>query len=52
MDGCNNLQKLFSVTLPQLRNTTIFVVIATTILAFQLFTQVHVMTGGGRVRRR
>lgn len=47
VDGCNEIQKFFYVTLPQLRNTTIFVVIATTILAFQLFTQVHVMTGGG-----
>lgn len=47
VDGCNEVQKFFYVTLPQLRNTTIFVVVATTILAFQLFTQVHVMTGGG-----
>jgi multiple sugar transport system permease protein len=47
VDGCNDLQKFSSVTLPQLRNTTIFVIISTTILAFQLFTQVHVMTGGG-----
>jgi multiple sugar transport system permease protein len=47
VDGCNEVQKFFFVTLPQLRNTTIFVVVATTILAFQLFTQVQVMTGGG-----
>jgi multiple sugar transport system permease protein len=47
IDGCNKIQEFFSVTLPQLRNTTIFVVIATTILAFQLFTQVDIMTGGG-----
>ena len=47
VDGCNGLQRFFFVTLPQLRNTTIFVVVATTILAFQLFTQVQVMTGGG-----
>jgi multiple sugar transport system permease protein len=47
IDGCNKLQEFFFVTLPQLRTTTIFVVIATTILAFQLFTQVDVMTGGG-----
>lgn len=47
VDGCNEIQKFFFVTLPQLRNTTIFVVVATTILAFQLFTQVQVMTGGG-----
>jgi multiple sugar transport system permease protein len=47
IDGCNKIQEFFFVTLPQLRNTTIFVVIATTILAFQLFTQVDVMTNGG-----
>ncbi len=47
VDGCNEIQKFLFVTWPQLRNTTIFVVVATTILAFQLFTQVHVMTGGG-----
>lgn len=47
VDGCNELQKFFYVTLPQLRNTIIFVIVTTTILAFQLFTQVHVMTGGG-----
>jgi multiple sugar transport system permease protein len=47
VDGCSAIQRFFFITLPQLRNTTIFVVVATTILAFQLFTQVHVMTGGG-----
>jgi multiple sugar transport system permease protein len=47
IDGCNKLQEFVFMTLPQLRNTTIFVVLATTILAFQLFTQVDVMTGGG-----
>ncbi|MGB9872660.1 MAG: carbohydrate ABC transporter permease [Anaerolineae bacterium] len=47
VDGCNEAQKFFFITLPQLRNTTIFVVVATTILAFQLFTQVQVLTGGG-----
>jgi len=47
VDGANRLQQFFSVTLPQLRNTTIFVVLATTILAFKLFTQVEVMTRGG-----
>jgi multiple sugar transport system permease protein len=30
-----------------LRNTTIFVVISTTILAFRVFTQVDIMTKGG-----
>jgi multiple sugar transport system permease protein len=47
VDGANKLQQFLHVTLPQLRNTTIFIVLATTILAFKLFTQVEVMTGGG-----
>jgi multiple sugar transport system permease protein len=47
VDGANIIQQFFNITLPQLRNTTIFVVVSTTILAFKLFTQVEVMTGGG-----
>ncbi|MEJ2709916.1 MAG: sugar ABC transporter permease [Anaerolineales bacterium] len=47
VDGANAFQQFFYVTLPQLRNTTIFVVLATTILAFKLFDQVKVMTDGG-----
>jgi multiple sugar transport system permease protein len=47
VDGANVIQQFLHVTLPQLRNTTIFVVLSTTILAFKLFTQVEVMTKGG-----
>lgn len=47
VDGANRWQQFWNVTLPQLRNTSIFVVIATTILAFKLFDQVWVMTKGG-----
>jgi multiple sugar transport system permease protein len=47
VDGANKFQQFLYVTLPQLRNTTIFVVLATTILAFKLFDQVKVMTNGG-----
>ncbi len=47
VDGANAIQRFFYVTLPQLRNTIIFVAISTTILAFRLFTQVDVMTNGG-----
>ncbi|HZD56490.1 MAG TPA: sugar ABC transporter permease [Anaerolineales bacterium] len=47
VDGANKIQQFFYVTWPQLRNTTIFVVLATTILAFKLFDQVKVMTNGG-----
>ncbi len=45
IDGASKLQQFFYITIPQLRNTTIFVVLATTILAFKLFTQVWVMQG-------
>jgi multiple sugar transport system permease protein len=47
VDGANKLQQFFNITIPQLRNTIIFVVVATTILAFKLFDQVKVMTDGG-----
>jgi multiple sugar transport system permease protein len=47
VDGANIIQQFRHITLPQLRNTTIFVVVSTTILAFKLFTQVEVMTQGG-----
>jgi multiple sugar transport system permease protein len=47
IDGANTLQKFRYVTWPGLRNTTVFVVITTTIFAFRLFTQVDVMTQGG-----
>ncbi|WP_455201807.1 carbohydrate ABC transporter permease [Kaarinaea lacus] len=47
VDGANNRQQLFYITLPQLRNALIFVVLVTTILAFRLFDQVQIMTQGG-----
>jgi multiple sugar transport system permease protein len=47
IDGASKIQQFFNITLPSLRNTTIFVVISTTILAFKLFVQVDVMTRGG-----
>ena len=47
VDGANKWQQFWHITLPQLRNTTIFVVLSTTILAFKLFDQVKVMTNGG-----
>jgi multiple sugar transport system permease protein len=45
IDGANKVQQFFHVTVPQLRNTTIFVLMSTTILAFKLFTQVFVIQG-------
>src|SRR6056297_783612 len=47
IDGANSWQKFRHITLPQLKNTTTFVIISTTILAFRLFTQILVMTNGG-----
>jgi len=47
IDGANKWQQFVNVTLPQLRNTSIFVILSTTILAFKLFDQVQVMTSGG-----
>jgi multiple sugar transport system permease protein len=47
IDGANKIQQFFYVTLPQLRNTTVSVLITTTILAFRLFTPVDILTEGG-----
>jgi len=46
LDGANTFQQFRHITIPSLKNTTVFVVISTTILAFKLFTQVDVMTFG------
>ncbi|MYM21950.1 ABC transporter permease subunit [Duganella sp. FT135W] len=45
--GANSWQRFVHVTLPGLRNTIVFVLVSTTLLAFGLFTQVDVMTSGG-----
>jgi len=47
IDGAGRLLQFVHVTLPQLRNTLIFVALVTTILAFRLFDQVQIMTRGG-----
>ena len=49
IDGASPWRQFVSVTLPQLKNTLIFVVITTTIYAFQLFDQTQVISrsGGG-----
>lgn len=47
VDGAGKWKQFVNITWPQLRNTTIFVVLTTTILAFRLFDQVKVMTDGG-----
>ncbi|WP_455366474.1 carbohydrate ABC transporter permease [Kaarinaea lacus] len=47
VDGATKWQQFVFVTVPQLRNAIIFVVLVTTILAFRLFDQVQIMTQGG-----
>ena len=47
IDGAGKVRQFLYITLPSLRNTIIFVVVSTTILAFKLFVQVDVMTKGG-----
>jgi multiple sugar transport system permease protein len=47
LDGAGRRQQLIHITLPQLRNPLIFVMLITTILAFRLFDQVQIMTRGG-----
>jgi len=47
LDGAGAWQRFRHVTLPQLRNPLIFVMLVTTILAFRLFDQVQIMTRGG-----
>lgn len=46
-DGASRWRQFRHVTLPQLRNTLVFVMLLTTILAFRLFDQVQIMTRGG-----
>lgn len=47
IDGATAWQKFRYVTLPSLRGVFVFIIITITIAAFQLFTQVFVMTNGG-----
>ena len=45
--GASRWQKFIYITLPGLQRTLVFVMLSTTIMAFGLFTQVDVLTGGG-----
>ena len=47
IDGASTWEQFRYVTLPLLRNTIVFIVITTTILAFGLFDQVNILTHGG-----
>jgi multiple sugar transport system permease protein len=47
IDRAGRWHQFVHVTLPQMRNTILFVVMITTILAFRLFDQVWILTQGG-----
>lgn len=47
LDGAGPWNRFLYITLPQLRNALVFVIMVTTILAFRLFDQVQILTQGG-----
>ncbi len=47
IDGANSFRKFFSITLPLLRPTTLYVAIMTTIGSFQVFDSAYLLTSGG-----
>ncbi len=47
LDGANNWQQFWHITLPGLRPTLIFTTITTVIFTLRSFEQVYVITGGG-----
>ena len=47
IDGANEFQKFFHITLPLLKPTTNFVFTTSIIGSFQVFTPIYIMTGGG-----
>ncbi len=47
IDGAGRVARFRHVTMPQLRNSLIFVAMVTTILAFRLFDQIWILTRGG-----
>jgi len=47
VDGANSWHTFWHITIPLLRNSMIFVLVTLTIAAFQVFTQVFIMTRGG-----
>jgi multiple sugar transport system permease protein len=47
IDGANQIQTFFKITLPLLKPTTYFVFLVTAISSFQVFDLIYVMTEGG-----
>jgi len=51
VDGANSVARFWNVTVPQLRPTTLFLLVIGIIGSLQVFTQIYVMTNGGPVDR-
>ncbi len=51
IDGANEWQQFWSITLPMLNPTVILVMILSTIGGFSLFIEPYIMTGGGPMNR-
>jgi multiple sugar transport system permease protein len=49
IDGANNRQQFWRITLPLLKPTTFFILITSLISSFQVFTSIYVLTAGGPV---
>ncbi len=47
LDGANAFQKFFYVTLPHLKQMTLFIIVINTIRTFQVFPEIYTMTKGG-----
>jgi multiple sugar transport system permease protein len=47
LDGAGSWRRFLHVTLPGLRNPLVLVAVVTAILAFRLFDQIRILTGGG-----
>jgi multiple sugar transport system permease protein len=51
VDGANSWQRLLYITIPLLKPTTFFLFVTGVIGAFQIFTEVYIMTNGGPLNR-
>lgn len=47
LDGAGGFKKFFYITLPEIRNVALFILITTVIASFNLFGQTRLITGGG-----
>jgi multiple sugar transport system permease protein len=51
MDGAGSVARFWNITVPQLRPTTLFLLVIGIVGSLQVFTQIFVMTNGGPVDR-